>query len=75
MKIGAGVTSFSDLTYRPFSNHEIDAIYEIDYFGSTGNLALYHSFQPPLSAKILVYPIEINCRATQALVASSGQEQ
>ena len=45
------------------------------YFGSVGSPAFTHSFHPPLRAKTFVYPMPINCRATQALVSSFGQEQ
>ncbi len=55
------------------ASHETVAFYH--YLGSTGKLAFTHSFQPPLRAYTFVYPFAINCRATQALVASLCQEQ
>ena len=46
-----------------------------DYLASTGNPAFCHSLQPPFRTNTFLYPREINCRATQALVSSFGQEQ
>jgi hypothetical protein len=46
----------------------------IDYFFSTGYLALDHSFQPPLRAFALK-PLAISSFATRALVASFGHAQ
>ena len=46
-----------------------------DYLGSTGSFAFSHPSQPPFKTKTLSYPRDKNCRATQALVSSLGQEQ